>query len=566
MELNIETKQQLETLLAKPALVTQEHIPLLQNLIKRFPYYQPLHLLMAKACMETEYQQTLFTNAAMYTNGNILHQLIHEPETLVAKKNINVVLYDAWSEKPEKSFVKNIITQVVVKDIDTHKVEQINNSSSEVEALLEENLESNQEVEAIGVDAEQSTVTTFHPATMEEVIMPVDAPEIENLAGEEEESAESVADEVDHSEDSGEVEVCETVKTKTPPHPFAAPVIENLPPLREETFGFVAEEVGSEVEDEQNTASPEKGAEIHEVIVQTRNEPFVLPEIENLAPLQSELSKVGLATGVKTEGIDDIFDVVANESIATPIAANIGKADEVQTPAPEESKARLEAGQDVIQDSSFIESVASVDFFAFESNFKTELNNETSESVQRQMQLAKADRSDEQTDQATDHVSKYDDDKLPFTFLWWLAKTRKDHEETFQPFVSVVKPSPTSSDLQQQYVEHIFHQQSPFDGNLEEITTAKPQRIHSNENMLVEKFIKNDPQLKVPKPEQINNENKAKKSAEDKYDVVSETLAEIYIEQMLYHKAIDTYQKLSLKFPEKSRYFADLILSLEKKN
>jgi hypothetical protein len=46
---------------------------------------------------------------------------------------------------------------------------------------------------------------------------------------------------------------------------------------------------------------------------------------------------------------------------------------------------------------------------------------------------------------------------------------------------------------------------------------------------------------------------------------VSETLAQIYIDQMLYHKAIATYKKMMLKFPEKSRYFASQIEQLEKK-
>ena len=161
-------------------------------------------------------------------------------------------------------------------------------------------------------------------------------------------------------------------------------------------------------------------------------------------------------------------------------------------------------------------------------------------------------------------VSKYDDDKLPYTFLWWLAKTRKEHAQIFQPYVSEKKHTVLrDGELQQQYVEHIFHLQTPFD--LEEASKSSGSPLPGRQHNLIDNFIKNEPQIKAPNAEQLNTENKAKKSAEDHYDLVSETLAAIYIEQMLYHKAIDTYQKLSLKFPEKSRYFADLIQSLEKK-
>ena len=128
--------------------------------------------------------------------------------------------------------------------------------------------------------------------------------------------------------------------------------------------------------------------------------------------------------------------------------------------------------------------------------------------------------------------------------------------------MSLKKNNP--SELQQQYVEHIFHIQSPF--NPEEILNNTPE-LHGDPKdvAIIDNFIKKDPQISPPRPDQIDNENKARKSAEDQNDVVSETLAKIYIEQMLYHKAIDTYDKLSLKFPEKSRYFADLIQSIKKK-
>ncbi len=50
----------------------------------------------------------------------------------------------------------------------------------------------------------------------------------------------------------------------------------------------------------------------------------------------------------------------------------------------------------------------------------------------------------------------------------------------------------------------------------------------------------------------------------DEYDLLTESLAKIYIKQKRYYKAIEIIRKLSLKYPEKSVYFADQIRFLEK--
>ncbi len=56
----------------------------------------------------------------------------------------------------------------------------------------------------------------------------------------------------------------------------------------------------------------------------------------------------------------------------------------------------------------------------------------------------------------------------------------------------------------------------------------------------------------------------ANQSLKEKEDIVSETLAKILIEQEKYNKAIKMYRRLSLKFPEKSSYFAGEIEKINK--
>lgn len=79
---------------------------------------------------------------------------------------------------------------------------------------------------------------------------------------------------------------------------------------------------------------------------------------------------------------------------------------------------------------------------------------------------------------------------------------------------------------------------------------------------LLEKFIANKPKPGEVKLEIYSPEEKSVASDSPSYIPFSETLAEVYVGQNEIEMAIEIYEKLKLKFPEKSTYFADLIQKL----
>jgi hypothetical protein len=92
------------------------------------------------------------------------------------------------------------------------------------------------------------------------------------------------------------------------------------------------------------------------------------------------------------------------------------------------------------------------------------------------------------------------------------------------------------------------------------------KKAEEEKSSLIDKFIKDQPSISAPKAHFYNARDIAKNSIVDQENIVSETLANIYMDQGHFNKAKNIYQKLSLKYPEKSSYFAALIKKAEKED
>jgi len=79
---------------------------------------------------------------------------------------------------------------------------------------------------------------------------------------------------------------------------------------------------------------------------------------------------------------------------------------------------------------------------------------------------------------------------------------------------------------------------------------------------LIDKFIETSPKIPPIKPGVVFTPN-IDLNKEDNSYLMTETLAKVYLEQKKYQKAIQAYEILILKYPEKSSFFADRIKDIK---
>ena len=103
---------------------------------------------------------------------------------------------------------------------------------------------------------------------------------------------------------------------------------------------------------------------------------------------------------------------------------------------------------------------------------------------------------------------------------------------------------------------------SPIERSLDEIDEKNTEE-KTKKFDLIDKFIESNPKIS-PVKETTSTPSNIAKSTEEPTHLMTETLAKIFLEQKKYQRAIQAYEILILKYPEKSSFFADQIENIKK--
>ena len=100
--------------------------------------------------------------------------------------------------------------------------------------------------------------------------------------------------------------------------------------------------------------------------------------------------------------------------------------------------------------------------------------------------------------------------------------------------------------------------------------TKEPSSDKEQKFELIDKFIQEKPKLKPREnirkigADKDSQKNLATQYSQPSEALMTETLAKVYLHQKNYKKALQAYKILSLKYPEKSGFFADQIRAINK--
>lgn len=339
-------------------------------------------------------------------------------------------------------------------------------------------------------------------------------------------------------------------------------------------FDLINKKIAAPIIREVNTL-PET---LSEPVLQAKEEKVTLPENnEALKELVEEIEKKNSASGITTDNENNsriLADILRDKIDFEIPEKTTEKAEDKHIPSLEEIIDAIPADEPELNEEEILPSNEIVEIVEEPPLLQEEIvpvNNivapQISEEVITEISVTQAEEQiitqpfedvipiEEEKEPEKDVI----DVKQPHSFLDWLKagvysekqiETASPEEEKQEE--KAVEEEAKPDDLEKS------GQKKQLEGPLEDPGDHVIEKKKKRDN-LIDKFITEEPRIKPGRAGFYNPAQKAKESIEEDEDLVTETLVLIYAKQGQFKKAIRGYERLSLKFPEKSAYFASQI-------
>ena len=516
-------------LIKNPETLRVEDLNLLETEIEKFPYMQSLraiYLLGVHRFYNENFSKELAKTAAYTTDKRILYNLIN-------KTNENMAAALAASAFPFK-------TDLATK---TPKIQEVKTEAIPVpaEVKIEEKTDLVTETQSVEI----SEPVSFVEENKNEEAQAVnnETPSIPDVSPIEEPQAEVLSP-----------EKTETEKTELTAAEYIAAEMAKL------KAGAATEEPAI-AEKEENIET----TETIEIISEAEKEEILVEEVkaEEISPIEIvEEKEVEVEAEVETEPVVEEEEIFSAEELANPDTFNLRKPKETtidfynrkQTGFVEETPAQKE---DFYSAKTTSESSAeneeretTIDFYA-----SKKANSDTQEE-QTSYSPVNIYQKQIDTEKEAAEVSKNFVQEENISTTEEAANSEKPEPKAeigTEKVSEVVKPTSSSN-----VTSFISTWKSWLKIDRSEIVTPSEQ---DKKAAIIDKFIENNPKIS---PIKEDVDFIVKEKSNDISHLMTETLAQLYVEQKLYTKAIQAYKILQEKHPEKTEEFEERIEEIKK--
>lgn len=571
-------------LMNKPDAITEKQAEALGSVLNEFPYFQSARALRLKGLYNQnsfKYNYALKVTAAHTADRSVLFDFItSEAFTSIQndfyEKNLRdlleITVFDSEIISPEQ--IKKAL------EVKTDPTEQsILNPIKEVEKpTLQENPIANET--GSNVNNEISVASISEPEKTEE-------PEkisIQNIVENKEDATTSVE----------EVKIVENNLPEIDPSIFKA-IMEaqsvtyeeqakieepKTPPIIDESYFTALRQAQSviyekPVIEEENKIIPAEISidSVTEVQPESvKNEEPKIDRIENSILSSIKVSETpSLPEPVKIEG-------PKNERIENSILSSIKEAEAAtadQSAKTEEEKTISIVEEPVVnsveedEDDSVIEEMIIPEFKmnTIEQSILSSIKEaETKVTEQITEEIPEVISTAEKAEETTEEIVEVDSNEMPEE-INETAKTASEHLEIGKPLdFSLNEKHSFQEWLQLSRTEPIDRSNemtAEEKAEKEDAEKVKLEEERQKKAEIIDKFIENNPKISPIKPGTSAPVVQFESNSEDNSYLMTETLARVYLEQKKYTKAIQAYEILILKYPEKITFFADRISDIK---